>query len=508
VNLATIIDGHPHDDVALVSRRRETTYGELREQAARLQAGLAGLGLAPGDRVALACGTNWFFVVSYLAVLRGGFVAVPLNPTAPVPEVAHALRTVAARAIVAGPAARGTVAALDRGALPELHHVILAGGAHDDEGPADGLAFLDDLLEGEPAAAVDRGHDDLAVLMFTSGTVGSPRAAMLTHGNLRANLEQIQGHLGRAQRSDDVVFGVLPFFHIFGLNVVLGLTLFSGSRVVLVERFDPQSAIEAIARHGITIVGGAPPLWTAFANLPDVPDGAFATVRIAASGAAALPAEVARTVEARFGVHLVEGYGLTEAAPVVSTAGGSAAPTGSIGTPLPGVTVRLVDEGGDDVLPGDAGELWVQGPNIFVGYWGQPEATATALAGGWLHSGDVGVMDDAGFLYLVDRKKDLIIVSGFNVYPVEVEDALADHPAIEAVAVVGVPHPYTGEAVKAYVVPRAGASVEEDEVIAWCAQRLARYKCPEKILFVDGLPRGLTGKVLRRQLRDELTPTS
>jgi long-chain acyl-CoA synthetase len=502
VNLATIIDAHAADAVALVSRRRETTYGELRDQVARFRGGLAGLGLEPGDRVAIACVNNWYFVASYLAVLGAGMVAVPLNPQSPAPELAHLLRVAGVRALIVGPAAHDAVTALDRSSLPDLAHVVVTRAAGDGGGGLAGARSLDSLLDAAPAAAVERADGDLAALLFTSGTAGAARAAMLTHGNLRSNLEQLQGHLGRHQDVDDVVFGVLPFFHIFGLNVVLGLTLYTGSRMVLIERFDPQAGIEAIARHGITIVPGAPPVWAAWASLPGVPADAFATVRLGASGAARLPPEVAAAFEERFGLALTEGYGLTEASPVVTTAGGSAAPPGSVGTPLPGVEVRLVDERGDDVLGGDAGEVWVRGANVFAGYWDDPEAGAAALDGGWLHTGDIGVLDDEGFLYLVDRKKDLIIVSGFNVYPAEVEEVLAEHPDVREVAVVGVPHPFTGEAVTAHVVVRQGAHVEEDEIIAWCGRFLARYKCPGKILFVDDLPRGPGDKVLRRALRE------
>ena len=505
MNLATIIEDHPADAVALVSRRHETTYGELRDQAARFRGGLAGLGLEPGDRVGIVCGNNWYFVVSYLAVLGAGMVAVPLNPQAPAPELAEWLREVGARALIVSPAAVEAVATIDRTAVPSLEQVVIAVQTPPDADtpvPALGTSSLGELLESEPAPLVDRADGDLAALLVTSGTVGAPRAAMLTHGNLRSNLEQLQGHLGRHQEADDIVFGVLPFFHIFGLNVVLGLTLYTGARVVLIERFDPAAGIEAIGHHAITIVLGAPTVWAAWASFPGVPREAFASVRLAASGAARLPVEVADTFEARFGVRITEGYGLTEASPVVTTAGGSAAPPGSIGTPLPGIDLRLVDEGGEDVLDGDAGELWIRGPNVFAGYWEDPEATEAALAGGWLHTGDVGIADEEGFLYLVDRKKDLIIVSGFNVFPAEVEEVLGQHPAVEAVAVVGVPHPYTGEAVTAYIVVRPGHDVEEDEVIGWCGRYLARYKCPGKVLFVDELPRGAGGKVLRRHLRE------
>jgi long-chain acyl-CoA synthetase len=225
-------------------------------------------------------------------------------------------------------------------------------------------------------------------------------------------------------------------------------------------------------------------------------------VRIAVSGAAKMPVETSQLLEDRFGVRVEEGYGLTEASPVVTSATGADAPRGSIGAPLPGVEVRLVDADGDDTLIGDAGELWVRGPNVFRGYWHEPEATASALtADGWLRTGDIAIVDDDGNLFLVDRVKDLIIVSGFNVFPAEVEEVLIEHPAVDAVAVVGVPHPHSGEAVKAYVVLEPGRSAEEDDLIDWCAERLARYKCPTKVMFVDELPQGLAGKVLRRALR-------
>jgi long-chain acyl-CoA synthetase len=224
-------------------------------------------------------------------------------------------------------------------------------------------------------------------------------------------------------------------------------------------------------------------------------------VRLALTGAAKMPEEVARTFEARFGLPLREGYGLTEASPVVTSSVGVEPRIGSIGVPLPGVMIRLVDESGDDALDGDSGELWVKGPNVFVGYWEDPEATARALTpDGWLRTGDIAIVDD-GYLSIVDRAKDLVIVSGFNVYPTEVEEVLAEAPGVREVAVVGVPHPHTGEAVKAFVVVEPGANIDEEQLIQFCGEHLARYKCPTKVLFVDALPYGLGGKVLRRELR-------
>jgi long-chain acyl-CoA synthetase len=295
---------------------------------------------------------------------------------------------------------------------------------------------------------------------------------------------------------------VLPLFHIFGLNVVLGVSLYAGARVILAERFDPASALDTIRDHGVTILAGAPPMWQSWASMTSAPDDAFRTVRIAASGASRLPAETWGTMLHRFDVHIAEGYGLTEASPTVTSSVGSTIVDGTIGRPIPGVEIRLVDADGEDAFLGDPGEIWVRGPNVFKGYWNDEAASKASLTDdGWLRTGDIAVADDAGNLTIVDRAKDLIIVSGFNVYPAEVEEALLLHPGVEAVAVVGVDHPHSGEAVKAYVVNGAGHPVDEEALIDFCATRLARYKCPSKILFVDELPQGLGGKVLRRELR-------
>ena len=498
MNLASLIEPHPADAVALISRGEKTTYGELREQVASFRGGLVGLGLEPGDRVALLCANNWYFVVSYVAVLGAGLVAVPLNPASPHREIERELAAIGARALVVGPSGRNAFASVDRSATPALEYVVGPSGA----GVGESVTF-DQVLAADPAPVVEREADDLAVLMFTSGTAGSPKAAMLTHGNLLSNLEQVQASPGRAQEAGDVSFGVIPLFHIFGLNVVLGGAMHAGGCVLLIERFDPSSALDAIARHEATLVSGPPTMWAALADQPDADPAALASVRLATSGAAKLPDEVPRRLMERFGVRLVEGYGLTETSPVVATANGLPdAPVGSIGRPIRGIEMRLVDPEGDDVLIGDEGEVWVRGPNVFHGYWNDPEATAAALTpDGWLRTGDLAVVNDDGYLFLVDRAKDLIIVSGFNVYPAEVEEILVEHPAVDAAAVVGVPHQHSGEAVKAFVVVADGFAVEEDDLIAWCAEQLARYKCPSKVMFVDELPHNVAGKVLRRTLK-------
>lgn len=495
MNLADLIEPHPAESVALVSRGRATTYGELRDQVARLRGGLQGLGIEPGDRVGIIFTNKRYFVDALLAVIGLGAVAVPLNPNSPAPEWRRELDAVGAKAVLLGSTALSQWRLVDRTLLPGLEHVVVA------EADEPGARSLDDLLAAEPVPRRDVAPDDLAVLIFTSGTVGHPMAAMLTHRNLRSNLDQNLAMPDRI-RPDDVVFGVLPAYHVFGLNAMLLLTLAGGASIVLVQRFDPSTALDTLEARRITVVPGVPSLWLALAHFPEVRPNAFATVRLAITGAAKMPEEAIGVLRARYGIEVREGYGLTEASPVVTSSTGIEARPGSIGRPIPGVDVRLVDPEGDDVPLGDAGEIWVRGPNVFAGYWNDPEATGRVLTpDGWLRTGDIAVADEDGYLYLVDRAKDLIIVSGFNVYPAEVEDVIAEYPGVREVAVVGVPHPHTGEAVKAYVVLAPDVRADEEQIIAFCRDNIARYKCPSKVLFVDELPKGMGGKLLRRVLR-------
>lgn len=497
MNLANIIDGHPADRVALISGGRETTYGELRDEVARVRGGMRVLGVGHGDRVALLCGNDHYFVVLYLATLGLGAVTVPLNPSSPARELERELRTVGAKIVVVAPPAASAWSQMDRPAVAGIEHVVEI-----EKGTVAGAtSTFADLTGADPVSVSDVGQSDVAVLIFTSGTAGAPRAAMLTHGNLRSNLDQSASTDGI--RSDDVVFAVLPLFHIFGLNVVIGHGLLRGATLILEDRFDPQAALATIRERGVTIVPGAPPMWLAFSAMESAPADSFASVRLALTGAAKMPEEAMHTLRQRFGLTLLEGYGLTEASPIVTSSAGMEVKIGSVGKVLDGIQVRLVDENGDDALRGDAGEVWVKGPNVFPGYLDEPEATARVLtADGWLRTGDIAVVDDDGYLYLVDRAKDLIIVSGFNVYPAEVEDVLLEHPAVAECGVVGVPHPHSGEAVKAFVVLRTGSSASAAELEEWCVDRLARYKCPASIVFVGELPRNVSGKLLRRSLVD------
>lgn len=495
MNLAHIVENHPDESVALISRGRPTTYGTLRAQIASMRGALVRENISKGDVVALLCGNSRYFVVSYLAAVGIGAIVAPLNPTSPAPEIEKEITAIKPSAVVIEPAAFAAWNNIPSVTTSAIRLIISTEG-HD----IANAHTIDEMLTGESAPIVEVEATHPAVYMFTSGTAGSPKAAVLTHNNLFTNIRQsnVAEHIG----PDDVTFGVLPLFHIFGLNVVLGTTLAGGGSIVLVQRFDPVSAMETIVDRHVTIIPGAPSMWMALAQLDHQDANGFKGVRIALSGAAKLPEQISQSLSARFGLQVFEGYGMTEASPVVTTSVGLAWIPGSIGRPVPGIELRLVDENGDDVLVGDSGEIWIRGENIFAGYLNDPEATARVLTrDGWLRTGDIAVVDEDGHLYMVDRVKDLIIVSGFNVFPAEVEGVLSAHPDVAEVAVVGTAHPHTGEAVRAYVVARNGVHLDEDALIDYCRTKLARYKCPSKILFVDSLPRNVSGKVQRYALR-------
>ncbi len=494
MNLVTVVERYADDErVALRHRDNAISYSELVDTIRRAHAGVAARGLGPGDRIMLVIGTTPHFVVNLFGVLRAGAVAVPVNPLAPAPEMKSEINAVDPHLIIVGPAGAAALAKCD-----VTCPVVALPGAQ-----FTGAVDFDDFLADGALPIVERESSDLALLLFTSGTAGLPKAAMLTHGNLQANIDQVDAHMPDIAGADDVALGVLPLFHILGLNMLLGVVLRSGASVVLVERFDPAGAIELIARHNVTLLSGPPAMWGAFANHPGASVADFETVRLALSGAAGLSRDVADSVRQRLGLSLTQGYGLTEAAPVLTLSVGTGAPATSVGRPVPGVQLRLVDSAGNDVPVGDKGEIWARGDNIFPGYWNDETATARALTtDGWLRTGDVAVVDDDGFLYIVDRSKDLIVVSGFNVFPAEVEAILQTHEAIEEAAVIGVAHALSGEAVKAYVVAVRGAVIDDDEVIGFCEGRLARYKCPQVIEVVDEIPKGgVVGKVRRRELR-------
>ena len=470
-----------------ISNGTRVTYGELLREAERVAGALAAWGVSPGDRVAIGMHNTPHFVYAYFGVLAAGAAVVPLNVMLTQAETAAILRDSGARALLAaGPYADiARAAAAD---VAEVGNVVTAETWGD--------------LGDHPAPSVDIPGEGLAVLAYTSGTTGEPKGVMLTHDNLVANLRQQMAIPEAHVSEDDVLFLALPLFHIFGLNVTLGLLVMNHATGVLVERFDPVPTLRAIVEHRVTVLFGAPTMYGAWVSVPGADQYDLSRVRLAVSGAAPLATDVLRDFYDFFGVRIYEGYGLTETAPTLWSNRMADRPRpGSVGKPLPDVEFRLIDQHANDVELGDPGEIVVRGPNVFKGYWNRPEDTEAAFIDGWFRTGDVGVLDEDGYLYLVDRKRDLIIVSGFNVFPSEVEKALLLNPKVAEAAVVGIPHAYTGEAVRAHVVIEPGEEATEAELIADVQSRLARFKCPTSIQIVEELPHLLTGKVLRRALR-------
>ncbi|SNR84595.1 long-chain acyl-CoA synthetase [Geodermatophilus saharensis] len=468
------------DAPAVVDGATRLTWAELDALVDRTAAGLAARGLTRGDRVAvqLPNGVDWLRAA--LGALRAGLVVVPVNTAYTDPELEHVLRDSGAALLVAA-TAREPLAGVP----------VVAGPPE-----ADGPPPADD---DDPAAP--------ALLAYTSGTTGRPRGAVLTAAALRANQLQCLALDPPPVRPDDRVLLVLPLFHVYGLNAGFGLVAAAGACAVLVPAFDPRATLAVVERERVTAVPGAPPLYQAWLAVADAEGGdaglrrALASVRTASSGAAPLPEATWRAVRDRAGVQVWEGYGLTEAGPVVAStlATGRAKPA-CIGGPLPGVEVALRETGGGGDAGEGPGELWVRGPNLFSGFW--PDGADWPDADGWLATGDLAYRDADGDLHLLDRRSDLVLVNGFNVYPAEVERVLDAHPAVAESAVIGVPDPRTGAAVVAVVVPTPGAEVDAAELRAHAAASLARYKVPSSVVVRPALPHSLTGKVSRARLRE------
>jgi long-chain acyl-CoA synthetase len=430
------------------------------------------------------------FIFALYGIVRAGAVAVPLNVMLTEAETKTILEDAEPRVVLAAGTFGRQVASVAKG-VSSVEKVV-----HADD--------WSDLDKADGSVEAIGGDDDLAVLAYTSGTTGVPKGAMLSHANLLANLDQQMAIPHDTVYEDDVILLSLPLFHIFGLNVPLGLMVKNGASGVLLERFEPVPTLEIIDERKITVLCGAPPMYLAWTTTPGADQYDLSSVRLAISGAAPIAEDVIRNFHELFGLDIDEGYGLTETSPTLTSNRMAEKPRpGSVGKPLPGVDLRIVDEAGNDVELGDPGEIIVKGPNVFKGYWRDEEATEQVFVEGWLRTGDVAVKDDEGFLYLVDRKRDLVIVSGFNVFPSEVEHALLENPKVRDAGVIGVPHEYRGETIKAYVVLVPGEASSEEELLADVGTRLARFKLPESIEIVDELPRLLSGKVLRRALRTE-----
>ncbi len=464
------------------------SYAQLFDAASRLTSVLRSLGVSAGDRVAVMLPNVPAFPIVFFGALGAGAVVVPMNPMLKSREIAYYLSDSGAKVLFAWPSAADEAA---KGAAEAGVQVI--------EVAEPALATL---LAGQVAAPwAEPAAGDDAVILYTSGTTGTPKGAELTHANLYRNAELTAVTLLQ-NGPDDVVMGCLPLFHVFGLTCGLNAALFRGSSLTLLPRFDPGQALQIIGRDQVTIFEGVPTMYAAMLHhLADV-QADVSSLRLCVSGGAALPVEILRGFERAFHCTILEGYGLSETSPVASfNHPDKVRKPGSIGTPIVGVHMRVVDDGGTDVPVGEVGEIVIAGHNIMRGYWRKPEATAEAITDGWFRTGDLARVDEDGYFYIVDRKKDVIIRGGYNVYPREVEEVLYEHPAVAEAAVVGIPHDELGEDIGAAVKLKPGETVTAGELIAFARDRIAPYKCPRHVWMVPDLPKGPTGKILHREVR-------
>ena len=462
-------------------------YAVLNEGAARIAGLLKDRGVAPGDRVGIMLPNVPYFGIVYYGVLRAGGIVVPMNVLLKAREVAFYLNDSGAKILFA------------------WHDFAEAANAGAQEAGAEAILVapgeFEQLVTNAPRAEDDepREDDDTAVILYTSGTTGTPKGAELTHANLITNCTVTARTLVEVSE-EDMVLGALPLFHSFGQTCGLNASVATGACLTLIPRFDPIKALEIIERDKVTVLQGVPTMYHAMLNVDREAD--TSSLRVCVSGGSAMPVEVMKAFEQAFDCVILEGYGLSETSPVASfNHPDKERKPGSIGTPIEGVEMKVFDENDDEVPQGEVGEIVIRGHNVMKGYWNRPDATAEVMRNGWFHSGDMATMDEDGYFFIVDRKKDMIIRGGYNVYPREIEEVLYEHPAVSEAAVIGVPDDRLGEEVAAMVVLREGADASEQDLRDYVKERVAAYKYPRTIRFSDELPKGPTGKILKREIK-------
>jgi long-chain acyl-CoA synthetase len=490
VNLAQIlIDSareHP-DQVAIKLDDAELTYSQLDGASAHVAGLLRAHGFEIGDRVGIMLPNVPYFPVCYYGVLRAGGIVVPMNVLLKRREVAFYLEDSGAKLLFAWEGfADDAQAGADQAGAECI--VVEPGEFENQVGAAEPVTEV-----------VDVDEDDTAVILYTSGTTGTPKGAELTHSNLRRNALNSK----ELFRFDDqaVTLGALPLFHSFGQTCGLNATISGAGTLTLIPRFDPAKALEIIQRDRVNVFQGVPTMYGAMLHHPEREDYDTSSLELCASGGSAMPVELMRGFEDAFGCKVLEGYGLSESSPVASfNHPDRERKPGSIGTPIEGVEMKVVDEDGNELAQGEVGEIVIRGHNVMKGYWNRDDATAETVRDGWLHTGDMGKVDEDGYFFIVDRKKDLIIRGGYNVYPREIEEVLYEHPAVREAAVVGIPHDEYGEEVAAAVALKEGEKADADEIREFVKDQVAAYKYPRRIWFVDDLPKGPTGKILKREI--------
>jgi long-chain acyl-CoA synthetase len=494
LNLGTILQGSAEarpDHTAVRLNDRVLSYRELDRAARGVATSLRERGFAPGDKVALLVPNVPEFTIAYFGALYAGCTLVPLNVLLSAPEITYHLEDSGAKLLVAHPLFEAPA----RGGAEATGVAVVTTAA-------EGEATLAEMAAAPPLSALHASaSDDTAVILYTSGTTGKPKGAELTHSNLLLNCSLVVPKLVTVG-PDDVALATLPLFHSFGQTCIQNAFIAVGASFTLLPRFTPQEAFEIMERDRVSLFAGVPTMYFALLHHQDDRDYDISTLRYCMAGGAPMPVEVMRAFEERYDVEVLEGYGLSETSPVASFNMLDRPRTpGSIGYPVWGVEMCILDEQDRPLPDGEPGEICIRGHNVMKGYLGRPDATKEALRGGWFHSGDVGVRDPDGSYRIVDRKKDMILRGGFNVYPREVEEVLFTHESILEAAVIGVPHESHGEEVKAVVVPKPESGLTAEALIAWCRERLAAYKYPRIVEFSEGLPKGPTGKILKRELR-------
>ncbi len=502
------------DREAVVLGDTRLTYAQVNGAANQVANLLVARGIQPGDKVALSCPNLPYFPIVYYGILKAGATVVPLNVLLKGREVAYHLADSDAKAYFCFqgteelPIGRAGFEGFE--ATEGCEHFFMITVDPAAASPIEGTETLGQAMAGQPptfdTVAVD--DDDTAVILYTSGTTGQPKGAELRHRNMHSNAVAGKDLFGADADRPDTYLCVLPLFHSFGQTVIQNGGFAYGGTVVMLPRFEADAALKTMAKEGVTFFAGVPTMyWGLLGALPDSGvdvQALAANLRVAAAGGSALPVEVHKDFEKKFGVTILEGYGLSETSPVASFSPyGQEVRVGSIGVPIPGVEMKLInpEPGSWDDAEGDVGEIAIKGPNIMKGYYDRPDATADAIHDGWFRSGDLARKDEDGYYYIVDRSKDMIIRGGYNVYPREVEEVLMTHPAVSLAAVIGVPNESHGEEIKAVVIPEKDVDVTPEELVEWSKEQMAGYKYPRIVELVDALPMTATGKILKRELK-------
>lgn len=507
--------------VALEFMGKRIRYNELLAKAYRFANAIKGMGIKPGDRVAIMLPNCPQYVIAYYGTLFACGIVVQTSPLNSEQELRHQMQDSGAVLMVCLDLVYPKVKAVQ--ADTSLSHVIVTG-------IEDGLPFplnklypllqrnkragkepmmrwrrlLQDAVSEPPNFQPEHSSDRVAVLQYTGGTTGEPKGVMLTHANLMANVKQCQAWMYHVKEGEEIMLTAVPLFHVYGMTVALNYGIYIGAKLVLVPKFDPGQLLKKIHQQEPTLFPGAPTMYIALLNHPKLMNYNLSSITCCISGSAPLPQEVQDRFEQVTGGKIVEGYGLSECSPVthVNPVWGRRK-IGSIGLPWPDTDVRILDDEGQEVSQGTAGELCIKGPQVMLGYWNQQEETEAALQDGWVRTGDIAYMDEEGYFYIVDRKKDVIIAGGFKVYPREVEEVLYEHPDVLEAAVIGIPDDYRGETVKAFLVTKSGSQISEEELDSFCRKRLSAYKVPRLYEFRTTLPKTFVGKILRRNLAEE-----